>query len=105
MVMLSWRSERKPVADGARSSWECWDEGIEAASAEVMEEAGERREEEVELVVLLRERPLKTERRLGEWAWAVERERIWTECSGGSDEAPVEGRSWSWAMERREDRR
>jgi hypothetical protein len=43
-----------------------------AVSVEVMEEAGERRDEEtegeVEVVVLLRERPLKTESRLGLWA-------------------------------------
>jgi hypothetical protein len=55
---LSCLSERRPKDDGARSS-----EGIEP-SVEVMEEAGERREE-VEVVVLLLERPLKTDSRLG----------------------------------------
>lgn len=41
-----------------------------------MEEAGERRDDVVEVVVLLRERPLKTDKRLGLWVWAVDRERI-----------------------------
>lgn len=62
--MLSCRS----VRGGGKAEEESWEEGREGAiSVEVMEEAGDRREEEVEevVVVLLRERPLKTERRLG----------------------------------------
>lgn len=55
---LSCLSERSPNAEPARSS-----EAIEL-SVEIMEETGERREE-VEVVVLLLERPLKTDRRLG----------------------------------------
>ena len=57
----------------------CTDEGRDGAWSvlEVMEEVGERRDEDVEVVVLLRERPLKTERRLGLLgnACAEERER------------------------------
>ena len=78
-VTLSGRSWRTPAAEPVRSSCE----GSDAASTEVMEEAGERREEVVELVVLLRERPLKTDSRLGLCAWAVDRERVWTECCSG----------------------
>jgi hypothetical protein len=46
-------------------------------SVDVIDELGERRDDvEVEVVVLLLERPLKTERRLGLWVWAVDLERI-----------------------------
>ena len=62
-----------------------------------MDEAPESEEEAVdEVVVLLLERPVKTERRLGLGALAVERDRTWATWSGGSLEALVEGRSeWS----------
>jgi hypothetical protein len=63
-------SDRIPSAEGARSSWD----GTEL-SVEVMDETGERRDE-VEVVVLLRERPPKTDNRFGLWARAVDRERI-----------------------------
>lgn len=63
-------SDRIPSAEGARSS----SDGTEL-SMEVMDEPGERRDE-VEVVVLLLERPLKTDKRLGLWARAVDRERI-----------------------------
>jgi hypothetical protein len=54
-------SERTPKEDTVRSS------GIEP-SVEVIEEPWERCEEvEVEVVVLLLERPLKTDNRLGLW--------------------------------------
>lgn len=60
--MLSCLSDRRFTEElDLESSWE----GSEAVSAEVIEEAGERREEAVEVVVLLLERPLKTDRRLG----------------------------------------
>ena len=52
-------SDRIPSAEGARSS----SDGTEL-SMEVMDEPGERRDE-VEVVVLLLERPLKTDKRLG----------------------------------------
>lgn len=52
---------RMPREEEVRSSWE----GTEL-STEVMEEPGDRREE-VEVVVLLLERPLKTDKRFGEW--------------------------------------
>lgn len=58
LVTLSGRSGRIPAA-AVRSS--C----MAMVSMEVMEEAGDRKEEAVEVVVLLLERPLKTERRLG----------------------------------------
>lgn len=64
-----------------------------------MEEPGERRDE-VEVVVLDLERPLKTESRLGlcecEWARAVDLERTWAACSGGSFDERVDGGSL-WA--------
>jgi hypothetical protein len=63
-------SDRIPSAEGARSS----EDGTEL-SMEVIDEPGERRDE-VEVVVLLLERPLKTDNRLGLWARAVDRERI-----------------------------
>lgn len=66
-----------------------------------MEDAGERREEVVELVVLLRERPLNTDSRLGLCACAVDLERVWTEYGSGDSlwGALAEGRSRScWDM-------
>ena len=62
---------------------------------EVIEEPGERRDEVVELVVLLLDRPLKTESRFGlwVWAWAIDLERIWAKCSWGSLEERVDGGS------------
>jgi hypothetical protein len=59
-----------------------------------MDEPGDRWDD-VEVVVLLLERPLKTDRRLGLWAlgWAVDLERVWTACSGGSFEERVDGGS------------
>lgn len=83
---LSCLSERSPNDEPARSS-----ETIEL-SVEVMEEPGERREE-VEVVVLLLERPLKTDRRLGLLAWAMDLERICAACSGCSLDEFVDGRS------------
>lgn len=84
-------SGRVPKTEGARSSCE----GLEL-STEVIEEPGERREE-VEVVVLDLDRPVKTERRFGlcecEWARAVDLERTWAACSGGSLEERVDGRS------------
>lgn len=47
----------------------------------------------VEVVVLLLDRPLKTESRLGVGANAVDLDREWAECSGGSTEPLVDGRS------------
>ena len=79
-------SERNPNDDPARSS-----ETMEL-SVEVIEEPGERREE-VEVVVLLLERPLKTDKRLGLLAWAVDLERICAAYSGCSLEEFVDGRS------------
>jgi hypothetical protein len=55
---LSCLSERSPNDEPVRSS-----EAIEL-SVEVIEEPGDRRED-VEVVVLLLERPLKTDKRLG----------------------------------------
>ena len=89
LLTLSGLSGRFTAWGGFRSS--C----MAQMSIEVMEDAGEREDEAVEVVLLL-ERPLKTERRLGLEAYAVERDRTWATCSGGSLEAPVEGRSdWS----------
>jgi hypothetical protein len=92
LVTLSGLSGRAVGAGGGvRSS------GTASESTEVMEEAGERKDDAVEevVVVLLRERPLKTDRRRGLGAWAVERERAWTGWSGESLEPLVEGRSGS----------
>jgi len=51
-------------------------------------------EDEAVVVVLLLERPPKTERRLGLLcAWAVDRERTCAACSGGSLEDRVDGGS------------
>lgn len=82
-------SALKPMTEPVRSSCE----GIELEpSVDVIEEPGEGRGE-LEVVVLLLDRPLlKTDRRLGLWAWAVDRERLWT-GSGGSFEDRVGGRS------------
>lgn len=91
LVPLSCLSGRVAAGWAMRSS------GTAHVSTEVVEEAPERDDEAVdEEVVLLLERPVKTERRLGLGVLAVERERTWATCSGGSLEALVEGRSeWS----------
>jgi hypothetical protein len=66
LVTLSCRSWRAPPAGTARSSGA---EGKGAFSIDVIEEEGERRDEfievDVEVVVLLLERPLKTDNLLG----------------------------------------
>lgn len=60
LVTLSGLSGRAVGAGGVRSS------GTGSESTEVMEEeAGERKDDAVEVVVLLRERPLKTDKRRG----------------------------------------
>lgn len=65
----------------------------EETSVEVMDDAGDRLDV-VDAEVLLRDRPLKTDSRLGLGAYAVDRDRTWTDsCSAMSVEDPVTGLS------------